>query len=71
MTDLANCSGCGAEFHCGFNDDAKCWCAEYPFVTPSDDLSGCMCPKCLKAYIKETTADFGECQNLKDRWMES
>jgi hypothetical protein len=48
------CARCGAEFHCGRNDEVDCWCAGLPPLTPVDGRS-CLCRRCLEEELRERT----------------
>ena len=43
---MSSCESCGAQFHCGSQDEAPCWCLEFPAVDPVAGMS-CLCPDCL------------------------
>lgn len=44
------CVVCGIDFSCY---TAGCWCAELPMIMPMENITDCMCPKCLKNTINE------------------
>ena len=43
---VSTCERCGAEFHCGSQDQQPCWCSKFPGVEPVAGMS-CLCPECL------------------------
>jgi uncharacterized protein (TIGR00290 family) len=44
------CARCGATFECGMQAGvAHCWCADVPPASIDASLSGCLCPRCLRA----------------------
>ena len=43
---MSTCESCGAQFHCGSQDQEPCWCREFPAVEPVAGMS-CLCPDCL------------------------
>jgi hypothetical protein len=57
MTDFKppeRCARCGAEFHCGRNDEEECWCAGLPPLTPVPGRA-CLCRRCLEEELRERT----------------
>ena len=52
------CPECGAAFECLANSAANtCWCAALPRLPmPTDPAADCLCPKCLRARIKEQSS---------------
>ncbi|MCX7171173.1 MAG: cysteine-rich CWC family protein [Proteobacteria bacterium] len=49
------CPRCGAEFHCGMNDEQKaCWCASLPPLNETRPGAGCYCPDCLRQLVAQT-----------------
>lgn len=55
------CGRCGAEFGCGRDGPAGCWCAEESFPLkmplPADagSFSDCLCPSCLRSVADTLT----------------
>ncbi|MDH3716219.1 MAG: cysteine-rich CWC family protein [Gammaproteobacteria bacterium] len=51
------CERCGANFHCGMDDTAPCWCAtDFPPVISGTAGSSCLCPSCLEQLVSATQA---------------
>jgi hypothetical protein len=54
------CGRCGAEFGCGRDSAAGCWCASEPYRLPlpaQDGAAGdCLCPSCLRLMAQTLTA---------------
>jgi hypothetical protein len=53
LTPSTRCSGCGAEFSCGRDDPAGCWCARLPALPSNryDAAAGCLCEGCLRRML--------------------
>ena len=55
------CERCGAEFRCGRDSPAGCWCAAEPYRLPvplpaaAGPSSDCLCPSCLRALAQTPT----------------
>jgi hypothetical protein len=54
----STCARCGAQFHCGRDDDAGCWCARLPPLdrVRYDAAAGCLCESCLREAIDASAA---------------
>jgi Cysteine-rich CWC len=56
------CERCGAEFTCGRDSAAGCWCAAEPYRLPmpapgkAGTSGDCLCPSCLRALAQEPVA---------------
>ena len=56
QTERSFCPKCGEEFFCemNLNQSESCWCFKYPKVAISENIDGCVCPKCLREiYLNE------------------
>ncbi len=43
------CVVCNSTFECGNqSEEIRCWCNELPPIFPLDQITDCLCPKCLK-----------------------
>jgi hypothetical protein len=53
---MSICIRCGAAFGCAMlgEMDGPCWCTQLPPIVPvpAKEVSGCMCPGCLKLHIE-------------------
>ena len=54
----SRCAGCGAEFTCGRDDPAGCWCARLPGLSPDRyaAAAGCLCEACLGSLLDAAAA---------------
>jgi hypothetical protein len=56
---MKTCERCHKSFSCGAGSTGSpCWCTELPAVSVPKNFKDCLCPDCLKLFVKPESEDF-------------
>jgi len=52
------CERCNKEFSCGAENKEPCWCMDLTEAKVPGSFKDCLCPDCLKLFLKPVESDF-------------